>query len=83
MKYRPVALSESPVKFIESSTIQEEAEQTIMMVEPFNMGLGTPDAAAVTVKVARCIAQTVKEGEQTPKAGADALVALDLRNAYG
>ena len=45
-KLRPIALAEVLVKLAESHVIEQHIERLLKGVEPTNLGLGTPDAAA-------------------------------------
>ena len=76
------------VKMCESCIATTLPRHILRAVEPNNLGLGSPDAAAMCARFLRewstPIAQNV--GKETPGAtsGApEALVALDLENAYG
>ena len=86
-KLRPIALSEAPLKLVESMTIQEEVEATLRQVEPYNLGLGSPDGAALAVRALRAEAVRMAAcNRATLEAGGDdlwAMVPLDLANAYG
>ncbi len=47
---RPIARAEALVKFTETTTIDEESKHVLIKMEPRNLGLGTPDAAALIVR---------------------------------
>ena len=66
-KLRPLALAEVLVKLAESCVIEQHIERLLEGVEPTNLGLGTPDAAALTVRIVRGWANdmsvALKEGQ--------------------
>ena len=70
------------MKLAESCVIEQHIERLLKGVEPTNLGLGTPDAAALTVRIVRGwandMALTRKEGQD-----ADVVLLIDMENAYG
>ena len=81
-KLRPVALAEALVKLAESCVIEQHIDRILKGVEPTNLELGTPDAAALKVRIVR---EWANDMAKAPKEGQDADVVLpmDLENAYG
>ena len=81
-KLRPIALLEVLMKLAESCVIEQHIERLLKGVEPTNLGLGSPDAAALIVRIVRGWANDMVAA---PKRGQDADVVLpsDLENAYG
>ena len=79
---RPIALAEVLMKLADSCVIEQHIEKLLKGVEPTNMGLGTPDAAALIVRILRGWANDIAV---SPKVGQDAevLLPIDLENAYG
>ena len=81
-KLRPVPLAEVLMKLAESCVIEQHTDRLLKGVEPTNLELGTPDAAALIVRIVRSWANDMA---MAPKEGQDADVVLptDLGNAYG
>ena len=52
-KLRPIALAEVLMKLTESCVIEQHTENLLKGVEPTNLGLSTPDAAALIVRIVR------------------------------
>ena len=52
-KLRPVVLAGVLMKFAESCVIEQHIDSLLKGVEPTNLGLGTPDAAALIVRIVR------------------------------
>ena len=52
-KLRPFALAEVLTKLAECCVIEQHIERLLKGVEPTNLGLGTPDAAALIVRIVR------------------------------
>ena len=81
-KLRPIALAEVLMKLAESCVIEQHIERLFKGVEPANLGLGTPDAAALVVRIVRSwandMAVTPKEGQD-----ADVVLPIDVENAFG
>ena len=50
-KLRPIALAEVLMKLAESCVIEQHIERLLREVEPTNLGLGSPDAAAFIVRL--------------------------------
>ena len=70
------------MKLSESCVIEQHIERLLKGVEPTNLGLGSPNAAALIVRIVRGWANDMVAA---PKLGQDADVVLptDLENAYG
>ena len=70
------------MKLTESCIIEQHIYRLLKSVEPTNLGLGTPDAAALIVRIVRGwatdMAVTPKEGQD-----ADVVLPIDLANAFG
>ena len=49
----PIALGEVLMKLAESCVVEQYIERLLKGVEPTNLGLGTPDAAALIVRTVR------------------------------
>ena len=79
-KLRPIALAEVLMKLAESFVIDQHIDRLPKGVDPTHLGLGTPDVAALIVRIVRCWANDIAVA---PKEGQDADVALpvDLENA--
>ena len=81
-KLRPIALAEVLMKLAESCVIEQHIERLHKGVEPTNLEFGTPDAAALIVRIVRGwandMAVTPKEGQD-----ADVVLPIDLENAHG
>ena len=52
-KFRPVALAVVLMKLAENCMIEQHIDRLLKGVEPTNLGLGTPDAAALIVRILR------------------------------
>ena len=81
-KLRPMALAEVLMKLAESCAIEQHIDRLSKGEESTNLGLGTPDPAALIVRMVRGCANDVAGA---PKQGQDADVVLpfDLENANG
>ena len=80
-KLRPITLAEVLMKLTESCIIEQHVDRLLKSVEPTNLGLGTPDAAALIVRMVRGWANDMAAA---PKQVQDAVVLpIDLENAYG
>ena len=81
-KLHPLAMAEVLVKLAESCANEQHIDTLLKGVEPTNLGLGTPDAAAPVVRIVRGWANDMvvarKEGQD-----ADVVLPVDLENAYG
>ena len=75
-KLRPIAL------LTESCVIEQHIDGFLKSVEPTNLGLGTPDATALIVRIVRGWANDIAGA---PKQGqyAEVVLRIDLENAYG
>ena len=71
-----------PMKLAESCVIEQHIDRLLNRVEPTNLGLGTPDAAALVVRTVRGWANDMAAA---PTQGQDADVVLPIgpENAYG
>ena len=81
-KLPSIALAEVLMKLTESCVIEQHIDRLLKSVELTNLGLGTPDAAALIVRKVRGWANDMAV---TPKEGQDADVAppIDVENAFG
>ena len=86
-KLRPIALSEPLVKLTESAAVEADLERLLKHTEPKNMGIGTPDGAALIVRVLRGAgaayasqAGTKEDWEYAD--GPGCILPVDLENAY-
>ena len=52
-KLRPIALADVLMKLVESCVTEQHIDRLLKGVEPTNLGLGTPDAAALIVPIER------------------------------
>ena len=81
-KLRSTALAEVLMKLTESCVIEQYIDRLLKSVEPTNLGLGTPDAAALIVRAVRGwandMAGALEQGQD-----ADVVPPTDLENAYG
>ena len=70
------------MKLAECCVIEQHIDRLHKGVEPTNLGLGTLDATALIVRIARGWANDMAA---TPKVGqdADVVLPLDLENAFG
>ena len=50
-KLRPTALADVLMKLVESCVTEQHIDRLLKGVEPTNLGLGTPDAAALIVPI--------------------------------
>ena len=60
-KVRPAGLSEALIKLAESVSIEEEMDAIRRLLEPLNLGGGTPDGVAIAVRVLRGWAKSMEE----------------------
>ena len=70
------------MKLAESCVIEQRIDKLLKVVEPTNLGLGTPDAAALIVRIVRgwaCDTAAATEGGPD----GDVILPIDLENAYG
>ena len=83
-KLRPIALAEVLMKLTEGCVIEQHIDRLLKSVEPTNLGLGTPDAAALIVRI-RIVRDWANDVAVAPKVGqdADVMLPIDLENAYG
>ena len=78
----PIELAEVLMKLAGSVVIEQHIGKLLEVVEPTNLGLGKPDAAALIVRVVRGRALDIAS---TPKADTDGdvIMPIDLENACG
>ena len=81
-KLRPTALAEVLVKLTESCIIEQHSDRLRKGVEPTDLGLGTPDAAALIVRIVQGWANDMV-GAPEQAQDADVVPPIDLENAYG
>ena len=81
-KLRPIALAEVLMKLAESCVIEQHIERLLKEVEPTNLGLGSPDAAALIVRLVRGWANDMAVAPKLEQ-DADVVLPIDLENAYG
>ena len=81
-KLRPIALAEVLMKLAESCVIEQHIDRLLKELEPANLGLGSPDAAALIVRMVRGWANDIAAA---PNLGqdADVVLSIDLENANG
>ena len=85
-KLRSIGLCEALVKTAESCVIEEEISSILATLEPTQLGVGSPDAAAILIRLARAWAREIQQnGEwvQQHHDDADVICGIDLENAYG
>ena len=70
------------MKLTESCVIEQHIERLLKGVEPTNLALGTPDAAALSVRMVRGWANDMA-GAPKQEQDADVVLPIDLENAYG
>ena len=76
-KLRPIALAVVLMKLAESCVIEQHIERLLKGVEPTDLGLETPDAAALIVRIVRGWANDMAVQD------ADVALPIDLENANG
>ena len=81
-KLRPIALAEVLMKLAESCIIEQHIDRLLKRVELELGGLGTPDAAALIVRIVRGWAND-KAGAPKQAQDADVVLPIDLENACG
>ena len=79
-KLRPIELAEVLMKLAGSVVIEQHIGKLLEVVEPTNLGLGTPDAAAVIVRVVRGWASDIALAPKSDTDG-DVIMPIDLENA--
>ena len=81
-KLRPIALAEVLMKLAKGCVIEQHLDRLLKRAEPTNLGLGTPDAAALVVRTVRGWANDMAAA---PTQGQDADVVLPIgpENACG
>ena len=81
-RLRPTALAEVLMKLTKSYIIEQHIDRLPKSVEPTNLGLGTPDAAALTVRIVRGWTNDMA-GAPKQAQDADVVLPIDLENAHG
>ena len=81
-KLRSIALAEVLMKLTESCVIEQHIDRLLESVEPTNLELGTPGAAALIVPMVRGWAIDMAGAPKVGQDG-DGVLAIDLENAYG
>ena len=66
----------------ESCVIEQHIDKILQVVEPINLGLGTPDAAALIVRMVRSWANDMAAAPKERQDG-DVILPIDLENACG
>ena len=79
---RPIALAEVLMKLTESCIIEQHIDRLLKSVEPTNLGLCTPDAAALIVRIVRDRANDMARAPKQAQ-DADVVLPIDLENAHG
>ena len=79
---RPIALAEVLMKLTESCVIEQHIDRLLKSVEPTILGLGTPGAAALIVRIVRGWANDMA-GAPKEAQDADVVLPIDLENVYG
>ena len=91
-KLRPIAMAEALLKFAEGLAVDAALPQLTAFLEPTQLGVATPDGSPVIIRAIRSWAADIVASAQdpslTPRSDAiapseDAIVGLDLKNAYG
>lgn len=82
-KLRPIGLAEPPLKLVEGVVTQEQLTSLLRQLEPEQLGIGTPDAAGLIVRLVRSWALAVQAEERADDVVPQVAVALDLKNAHG
>ena len=80
-KLRPIALADV-LKLTESCVVEQHIDRLLKTVEPTNLGLGTPDAAALIVRILPSWANDMA-GAPKQEQDADVVLPSDLENAFG
>ena len=70
------------MKLTESCIIEQQIRRLLKSVEPPNFGLGTPDAAALIVRILRGWANDMAAAPKQVQ-DADVVLPIDLENANG
>ena len=95
-KVRPLGQSDALLKLLETTAIEEELQCLLEKLEPKQQGVGTKDGVIIVVKLLRqwiedieedvCweeLLGTVREGTLCPNANHEAILELDITNAFG
>ena len=82
-KLRPIACAECALKLVEGAAIDAVASELVPVLEPAQLGCGTPDGAGIMVSLLRSWAE--EESDEWADRDDDPTVfaGLDLENAYG
>ena len=70
------------MKLTESCIIEQHIDRLLKSVEPTNLGLGTPDATALIVRIVPGWANDMA-GAPKQAQDADVVLPIDLENAHG
>ena len=81
-KLRSIALGDLLMQLAESCVIEQHIDRLLKGVERTNLGLGTPDAAALIVRIVRGWANDKAVAPKGPQ-DADVVLPIDLENANG
>eukprot|EP00973_Karenia_brevis_P095954 12429956-Karenia_brevis.AAC.1 len=87
-KLRPIVLLECLPKFAEAVTLDAEAETIQRILEPEQLGVGTPDGNIILLRMMQAWAEEIETSNKDKIARGildelEAMAALDLTNAYG
>eukprot|EP00973_Karenia_brevis_P026450 3648938-Karenia_brevis.AAC.1 len=87
-KLRPIVLLETLPKFAEAVGLDEANDQVRRVLEPEQLGAGTPDGNIILLRALQAWSKEMAEANYVNLAAAhlnalEAVVALDLTNAYG
>ena len=77
-KLRPIGLSEALVKLAENAKLDEDMPALRAVLEPAQLGAGTPDGVAIAIRVLRGWAKDIEEEASFE----DAITGTDLENAF-
>ena len=70
------------MKLTESCVVEQHTDRLFKSVEPTNLGLGTPDAALLIVRIGRGLANDMAVAPKQTE-DADVVPPIDLENAFG
>ena len=80
-KIRPIALAEAPLKLVEGAAVDMELSALLHVLEPRQLGCGTPDGAGLVVALMR--AWAADDAAEPDIVDPMTQESLDLENAYG
>ena len=81
-KLRTIALAAVLMKLTESCVIEQHIGKLLEVVEPTNLGLGAPDAAALIVRIVRGLASDIAAAPKRALGG-EVITLIDLENDCG